>query len=152
MNTETAWDWITDILNYNDCILYYFNVCLEGYFPDFHIPAAVKAMVWISAIIRIAVCLLPQNNWCTEDGNLKLSIIRNAVFAVTGIGVIILYAISGNANGYHMTRMVVAIIISFGCYLPVTLFSKTKPKVGLLMIPKTCAYMWIIAMGLQLLF
>ena len=62
-------------------------------FPDFNIPAAVKAMVWISAII-----------------------------------------------------------ISFGCYLPVTLFSKTKPKVGLLMIPKTCAYMWIIAMGLQLLF
>ena len=52
-------------------------------FPDFNIPAAVKAMVWISAIIRIAVCLLPQNNWCTEDGNLKLSIIWNAVFAVT---------------------------------------------------------------------
>ena len=121
-------------------------------FPDFNIPAAVKAMVWISAIIRIAVCLLPQNNWCTEDGNLKLSIIRNAVFAVTGIGVIILYAISGNANGYHMTRMVAAIIISFGCYIPVTLFSKSKPKVGLLMIPKTCAYMWMIAMGLQLLF
>ena len=47
--------------------------------------------------------------------------------------------------------MVAAILISFGCYLPVTLFSKTKPKVGLLMIPKTCAYMWIIAMGLQLL-
>lgn len=45
-----------------------------------------------------------------------------------------------------------AIIISFGCYIPVTLFSKTKPKVGLLMIPKTCAYMWIIAMGLKLLF
>ena len=121
-------------------------------FPDFNIPAAVKAMVWISALIRIAVCILPQNNWCTNDGNLKLSIIRNAVFAVTGIGVIILYAISGNANGYHMTRMVAAIIISFGCYLPVTLFSKTKPKVGLLMIPKTCAYMWIIAMGLQMLF
>ena len=34
----------------------------------------------------------------------------------------------------------------------IVLFSKTKPKVGLLMIPKTCAYMWIIAMGLQLLF
>lgn len=63
----------------------------------------------------------------------------------------ILYAISGNAGGYHMTKMEAAILISFGCYLPVTLFSKTKPKVGLLMIPKTCAYMWIIAMGLQLL-
>ena len=49
-------------------------------------------------------------------------------------------------------RMVAAILISFGCYIPVTLFSKTKPKVGLLMIPKTCAYMWMIIMGLQLLF
>ena len=117
-------------------------------FPELNAPATVEAMIWISAIIRIVVCFLPQNNWCTDDGNMKLSILRNAVFAVTGIGVIILYAISGNANGYHMTRMVAAIIISFGCYLPVTLFSKTKPKVGLLMIPKTCAYMWIFVTGL----
>lgn len=121
-------------------------------FPELTAPAAVEAMIWISAIIRILVCLLPQNDWCGEERNLKLSIIRNAVFAVTGIGVIILYAMSGNTYDYHMTRMVAAIIISFGCYLPVTLLSKKKPKVGLLMIPKTCAYMWVIAMGLQLLF
>ena len=121
-------------------------------FPEIQAPVAVEVMIWASAIVRIAVCILPQNNWCTDEGNMKLSVIRNTVFAVTGIGVIILYAISGNAGGYHMTRMVAAIIISFGCYIPVTLFSKTKPKVGLLMIPKTCAYMWVIAMGLQLLF
>ncbi len=121
-------------------------------FPEFEIPVIIKAIIWISAVVRIVICMFPQNNWCTDEGNMKLSIIRNAVFAVTGIGVIILYLISGNTYGYHMTRMVAAIIISFGCYLPVTLFSKTKPKVGLLMIPKTCAYMWIIAMGLQLLF
>ena len=121
-------------------------------FPEFETPVVVEAMIWISAIIRILVCLLPQNNWLTDEGNMKLSVIRNAVFAVTGIGVIVLYAISGNANGYHLTRMVAAIILSFGCYIPVTLFSKKKPMVGLLMIPKTCAYMWMIAMGLQLLF
>ena len=121
-------------------------------FPEFSAPAAVQAMIWISAIVRIAVCVLPQNNWCTDEGNLKLSVIRNGVFAITGIGVIILYALSGNAGGYHMTRMAAAILLSFGCYLPVTLFSKTKPMVGLLMIPKTCAYMWMIAMGLQLLY
>lgn len=60
--------------------------------------------------------------------------------------------LSGNASGYHMTRMVAAILISFGCYLPVTLLCKKYPKVGLLMIPKTCAYIWMIVMGLQLLF
>ena len=124
----------------------------QSTFTEIKMPAAVEAIIWISAIARIVICMFPQNNWCTDEGNMKLSIIRNAVFAVTGIGVIILYLISGNTNGYHMARMAVAIIISFGCYIPVTLFSKTKPKVGLLMIPKTCAYMWMIAMGLQLLF
>lgn len=59
---------------------------------------------------------------------------------------------SFNTHDYHMTRMVTAIIISFGCYIPVTLLSKKMPKVGLLMIPKTCAYIWVIVMGLQLLF
>lgn len=121
-------------------------------FPALKAPFIVEAMIYISAIIRIVVCFLPQNDWCSDEGNLTLSIIRNAVFAVTGIGIIILYAMSGNTGNLHMTRMVAAIIISFGCYLPVTLLSKKKPKVGLLMIPKTCAYMWVIVMGLQLLF
>ena len=110
------------------------------------------SIIWISALIRIGICFLPQNNWCSEEGNPKLSVLRNAVFAVTGIGVILLYAISGNTYGYHMTRMVAAIHISFGCYLPVTLLSKKRPREGLLMIPKTCAYIWVIVMGLQLLF
>lgn len=51
-----------------------------------------------------------------------------------------------------MARMAAAIIISFGCYLPVTLLGKKIPKIGMLMIPKTCAYIWVIVMGLQLLF
>lgn len=121
-------------------------------FPEIHAPAVIEIIIWVSAIVRIVICFLPQNNWLSEEGNMKLSVIRNAVFAVTGIGVIILYAISGNTYDYHMTRMVTAIIISFGCYLPVTLLSKKMPKIGLLMIPKTCAYIWVIVMGLQLLF
>lgn len=121
-------------------------------FPTLTAPAWIEAMIWISAIIRIVVCFLPQNNWTSEEGNRKLSLIRNAVFAVTGIGVILLYTISGNMYDLHLNRMVAAIIISFGCYIPVTLWSKKKPMIGLLMIPKTCAYMWVIVMGLQLLF
>lgn len=121
-------------------------------FPELRAPAALEIIIWASAVLRIVICFLPQNNWCSEEGNPKLSLLRNAVFAVTGIGVIVLYAISGNTYGYHMTRMVAAILISFGCYLPVTLLSKKMPKIGLLMIPKTCAYIWVIVMGLQLLF
>lgn len=65
-------------------------------FPEFRIPVVIEAVIWISAVVRIVICMFPQNNWCTDEGNMKLSIIRNAVFAVTGIGVICLYAISGN--------------------------------------------------------
>lgn len=121
-------------------------------FFEMEVPIILEIIIWVSAIIRIAICFLPQNNWCSAEGNLKLSIVRNVVFAVTGIGVIILYAISGNTYGYHMTRMVTAIIISFGCYMPVALLSKKMPKIGMLMIPKTCAYIGVIVLGLQLLF
>lgn len=120
-------------------------------FCELKAPAALEIIIWVSALVRIIICLLPQNNWCGEQGNPKLSLLRNSVFAVTGIGVIILYAISGNTYGYHMNRMIAAIIISFGCYLPVTLLSRNMPKIGMLMIPKTCAYIWMIVMGLQLL-
>ena len=97
-------------------------------FPTLFAPFIVEAMIYISAIIRIVICFLPQNDWCGDEGNLKLSMIRNTVFAVTGIGIIILYAMSGNTGNLHMTRMVAAIIISFGCYLPVTLLSRKNLK------------------------
>lgn len=120
-------------------------------FPEFAAPLAVVILVWVTALIRIVVCLLPQNNWFKEEGNRKLSLFRNIVFLFTGIGIIILYAISGNAKDLHMTRMIAAIIISFACYFPVTILSKKKPMIGMLMIPKTCAYIWMIVMGLNML-
>ena len=121
-------------------------------FIEIEAPAALELIIWISALIRIVICFLPQNNWCADEGNMKLSVIRNSIFAVTGICVMLLYIISGNTYDLHMTRMAAAIFVSFGCYLPVTLLSKKMPKIGLLMIPKTCAYIWMIVMGLQLLY
>ena len=43
--------------------------------------------------------------------------------------------------------MWLAIVISFACYAPVVVFAKTIPPVGALMIPKTCAYVWVVWMG-----
>lgn len=139
-------------------------------FPQFSLAPAIVCAVWISATIRIIICLFPQNDWTgdnsqasdTKQANgapqasdtlrLRMSIMRNAVFVVTGLCVMWLYASSGAANGLEMQRMVWAIAISFACYLPVTVLSRRYPLVGMLMIPKTCAYIWMIVMGLQLLF
>ena len=60
-----------------------------------------------------------------------------------------LFAKSGSA--YGLGYMVPAILISFACYLPVTLLAKKKPAVGMLMVPKTLAYVWMLCMGLRLI-
>lgn len=120
-------------------------------FPQLTPPIQIVLAIWISAIARIIICLLSQNNWLSGNGNFSLSILRNSIFLTTGIGVIILYSISGKTFDYGLEKMVIAIIISFACYLPVTVFSKKIPAIGMLMIPKTCAYIWMIVMGLKLL-
>ena len=39
-----------------------------------------------------------------------------------------------------------SIIISFGCYLAVVLGARKHPKLGMLMMPKTLAYVWMLLM------
>ena len=46
-----------------------------------------------------------------------------------------------------MTRMWLAVTLSFLFYVPVVLWSGVWPAIGMLMIPKTLAYVWIVWMG-----
>lgn len=112
-------------------------------------PSAVfVVLVFGFGILRIILCLFPQNNWFHAEGNARWSLYRNIPFAIVGIAMIVLELSAGTAYGAHMA---IAIAISFGCYLPVTLFAKKHPAVGALMMPKTLAYVWMIAIGLGLL-
>jgi len=120
-------------------------------FPELLAPLWVELLIWISALLRIVICLLPQNHWISGKGSMTISVIRNTIFLFTGIGVIVLYAISGNTGGLGLYKMIIAIIISFGCYIPVVWGAKKNPKLGMLMMPKTCAYVWMLVMGLMLL-
>jgi hypothetical protein len=120
-------------------------------FPGVGIPAAVPALIFATAALRIALCLMPQNDWRSGRENLRWELYRNLPFAVLGVLVIALFAISGNAGGLGMWRMCVAIALSFAFYLPVCFLAKRVPAVGALMLPKTVTYMWMIATGLQLL-
>ena len=120
-------------------------------FPQGNAPAAIPVLIWLTALLRICICFFTQNNWFSPEGNLRWSLYRNIPFAITGILVIVLFALSGNAGGYGMWRMCIAIALSFGFYLPVTLFAGRKPALGALMMPKTLMYVWIICMGLSLL-
>ncbi len=99
------------------------------------------------AALRIGFCLLPQNEWLIYRQPLAYGILRNVPFAVMGILIIVMFAQetkkSGNLAFQHMP---LAVALSFGFYLPVVLFSGVLPVIGMLMIPKTLAYVWVIWM------
>jgi len=119
-------------------------------YPEAEAPQALLITIWATAALRIILCMFPQNKWFS-GGNARWSFYRNFPFAICGVCVAMLFLISGNMDGYGLYKMAIAIFISFGCYLPVTIWSKRIPAIGALMMPKTCAYIWMIAMGLRLI-
>ena len=64
---------------------------------------------------------------------------------------IVLFAMIGNKGGLGLWKMAIAIGLSFLFYLPVAFGSKKHPKIGILMIPKTLCYVWMIVMFLDIM-
>ena len=100
-------------------------------------------MLALSAV-RIALCLLPQNDWTGEDP-VMWGIIRNIPFVIMGIIMVVLYYKKKDDKKFKW--MYLAITLSFLFYLPVVLWSEVSPMIGMLMLPKTCMYIWAIAMS-----
>lgn len=112
---------------------------------------SLTAAMWGLSVLRIALCLLPQNQWLVYRQPLLFGILRNIPFAVMGILIIVIFAQEAKKADDEVFRfMALAVALSFGFYLPVVLFSGTAPIVGILMIPKTMAYVWIVLMAWKL--
>jgi hypothetical protein len=107
--------------------------------------------IWGLAALRVALCLLPQNQWLACRQPLLFGVLRNIPFAAMGLIIIVIYAReSRRANDQIFRFMPLAVALSFGFYLPVVLLSGVAPMVGILMIPKTMAYVWIVLMAWRL--
>jgi hypothetical protein len=108
----------------------------------------VTIAVWILAVARVVLCLMPQNAWTSANPPLLWGITRNIPFAMLGLLVIVLFfqkTRNGQDPAFRWEWL--TIVLSFGCYLPVVLFADAYPLVGMLMIPKTCAYVWTVLIG-----
>lgn len=104
--------------------------------------------VWILAVLRAALCLFPQNEWTSAHEPLSWGILRNIPFALLGLVIIVLFYKS--AKEHHDKEfkwMWLTIVLSFAFYIPVVLFASKVPAIGMLMIPKTCAYVWTVWIG-----
>ena len=105
----------------------------------------VLASVWILGIIRIVLCCFPQNGWTSAEPSLLWGILRNIPFALLGILTVVLWLRSAK-NDKPLKLMWLAVTLSFLFYIPVVLFAQTMPMIGMLMLPKTCMYVWMIVM------
>ena len=108
----------------------------------------VTAAVYGLAAVRIALCMMPQNQWLSAESPLSWGIYRNIPFALLGLLVIVLFYRSAKEHKDQAFRwMWLTIVLSFGFYIPVVLWADTIPMIGMLMIPKTCAYVWTVLIG-----
>lgn len=99
-----------------------------------------NGIVYFLFITRIILCLLPQNNWLTNNSSIIIGIIRNIPFLLLGILIIILYHKDKKNYGFIWLY----VFFSFLFYVPVVLFAGFNPIFGMLMLPKTICYILII--------
>lgn len=137
--------WITSVtMTIFYVILYY--VWRERYQITGHKTTTVA--VYVLAALRIALCMMPQNAWLSASAPLSWGIYRNIPFTLMGILIIVLFYKSAKENHDASFRfMWLTIVLSFGFYIPVVLWADVMPMIGMLMIPKTCAYVWTVLIG-----
>ena len=109
---------------------------------------ATTAAIYGLAGLRIVLCMMPQNAWLSTAAPLSWGIYRNIPFALMGLIIIVLFYKSAKENNDQSFRwMWLTIVLSFGFYIPVVLWADVIPMIGMLMIPKTCAYVWTVLIG-----
>lgn len=102
-------------------------------------------ILWICAIARVVLCCFPQNGWTSTEPSLLWAILRNIPFVVIGLMTVILWLRSA-VSDKPLKLIWLAVTLSFLFYLPVVLWSQAIPLIGMLMLPKTCMYIWMIVM------
>ncbi len=103
----------------------------------------LSVLVYILAVLRIVLCLMPQNSWLQNEGSVTWGIIRNVPFVL--LGAIVIWMFFKKRGQIHSFRLVwLYVLLSFFFYIPVAVYTSIVPMLGMLMLPKTICYMFIV--------
>lgn len=110
-------------------------------------------LVMLLGVVRLVVMTFPENSWGQVVPPYKFSLIRNSFLCLMGVIVVVSFLSSGLRTGNRfLVRAGYTIICSFVFYIPVILFVQKVPMFGMLMIPKTIAYVILAVIGYRRLF
>ena len=108
----------------------------------------LTAAVYALAAARVVLCMMPQNQWLSANSPLSWGIYRNIPFALMGLLIIVLFYRSAKENNDASFRwMWLTIAPPPAPPIPRALWADVIPMIGMLMIPKTCAYVWTVLIG-----
>ena len=108
------------------------------------VPSFFFHALLVLAAIRIYMLGMPQNDWFKRNKKeTRWYLYRNIPFCLMGLLTIIYLILYYKA---YLTAILV--LVSFACYMGTVILAKKNPKMGMLMIPKTICYIWILAMFL----
>ena len=128
-----------------------------------YLITVIIAAIYVLAGLRIVLCMMPQNKWLSSEAPLSWGIYRKIPFALMGLIIIVLFYKSAKDSNDQYFRWMwvtivpssimdlisswVTIVLSFAFYIPVVLWADFIPMIGMLMIPKSCAYVWTVLIG-----
>ncbi len=96
------------------------------------------------SMVRLLMLAMPFNRWDRDQTPEGWGVERNLPLLAVGAGEVVLMRRDADRAGDRTFRAVAdAMAASFACYLPVVLFARRIPQLGLLMIPKTLAYLYM---------
>ena len=102
----------------------------------------INYSIWILSFVRMILCLLPQNEWLTNNSPFIWGIIRNIPFVILGLIIIVLYF--NNRNKDKIFKNIwLYVTLSFIFYSIVVLGSSSISILGMFMLPKTICYVLI---------
>ena len=104
---------------------------------------SLEIAVLVSAAIRIALCLFPQNGWLQNSNDMTWGIIRNVPFVILG-AIICWIFFTARKEDRIFKPMWLLILLSFAFYMPVAIAAGIVPLLGMLMIPKTVCYILMV--------
>jgi len=105
------------------------------------------------AALRLLIMAHPANNWNSLEVPQDWSVIRNAPLMLMQLVVAFLFMRDALASKDGLfIRISVLILVSFACYVPAVLLRDRVSMIGMLMIPKTIAYLIIALIALKALF
>ncbi len=101
-------------------------------------------ILFAAAIARLVIMVFPQNQWGSVVPPQPWSLYRNLPLMLQGLGVAYLILRDARAaEDSTFTWIGLMILVSYACYIPVIFWVQQMPIIGMLMIPKTMAYVAI---------